>query len=426
MMTESTWRSLRSKANAARSILATLAGWVLLGPLTFVIPRRKDLVLVFGRDGGRFSDNAKHLYARATQRSDLGKRFVFAARSPSLSGDIRSLGGEATVTSSLGFWLYWLRAGTIVFDSTDWLHGFRLAGSRGARLVQLWHGIPLKVVQLARVRDGSRLRAGIVHVMYSWYAAVTGRYLASDWLLSTSVFVTNSAFSNSFRYRRICHAGYPRNDALLNDPDPLTLLGIDNRARSVIRAFRQSSPDGSVVLYAPTFRESLADPFFNGAVDFHGFAELAASRNQLLLVKLHPWMQGHLKSEVPRGVVLVEPESDVYPLLREVDVLVTDYSSIFFDFLLLDRPVVFLAYDLDRYLREERSMYFDYSAMTPGPKARSMIELESAMDEAMSKPDPWAEERTRVRRLVFDESKGRAADRLLDEVFQKVDPNKEN
>ena len=58
------------------------------------------------------------------------------------------------------------------------------------------------------------------------------------------------------------------------------------------------------------------------------------------------------------------------------DLLITDYSSIFFDFLLLDRPIVFFPYDLEQYLSQDRAMYFDYEIMTPGPKCRTYDELE--------------------------------------------------
>jgi CDP-glycerol glycerophosphotransferase len=113
----------------------------------------------------------------------------------------------------------------------------------------------------------------------------------------------------------------------------------------------------------------------------------------------------------------VESSSDAYPLLKDVDLLVTDYSSIFFDFLLLDRPVVFFSYDLRSYLSDDRQMYFDYDSMTPGPKVQTTSALLGAVSEAISGKDEWKQERERVRNLVFAHTDGNSASRLLHELF---------
>ena len=79
---------------------------------------------------------------------------------------------------------------------------------------------------------------------------------------------------------------------------------------------------------------------------------------------------GRVAADLP-NVIHYDPTADVYPALADVDLLVTDYSSIYFDFLLLDRPIVFFANDLDLYLRRERHLLFEYRDMTPGPIART-------------------------------------------------------
>ena len=117
-----------------------------------------------------------------------------------------------------------------------------------------------------------------------------------------------------------------------------------------------------------------------------------------------------------RNTQFVAANSDIYPLLRDVDVLVTDYSSIYFDFLLLDRPVVFFCYDLDSYTRDDRALLFDYQTMTPGPKARTMAELVSALHQVAAGDDPWRAERALVASLVFDHLEAGASKRLRAEL----------
>ena len=92
-------------------------------------------------------------------------------------------------------------------------------------------------------------------------------------------------------------------------------------------------------------------------------------------------------------------------------------SSVFFDYLLLDRPVLFYPYDLATYLAEERPMYFDYDEMTPGPKAFDMEHLVAAMSAVAKGEDEWRDGRAKIRSLVFEHQDGMAAERLLGELF---------
>ena len=87
------------------------------------------------------------------------------------------------------------------------------------------------------------------------------------------------------------------------------------------------------------------------------------------------------------NIRVLDNESDMYPLFANVDLLITDYSSIFFDFLLTDKPVLFYPYDKDAYLTQDRSMYDDYDSVTPGHKAYNFEELYSKLEDFFNKPE---------------------------------------
>jgi CDP-glycerol glycerophosphotransferase len=114
-------------------------------------------------------------------------------------------------------------------------------------------------------------------------------------------------------------------------------------------------------------------------------------------------------------IVEYHPLGDVYPLLPLCDLLITDYSSIFFDFLLLDRPMIFFAYDLDKYLAEDRAMYFEYDSITPGVKCHNYDELESNIDIIMRNgcKDGYSRMRKEVRSLTHDRPDDLAGRRIL-------------
>jgi CDP-glycerol glycerophosphotransferase len=401
----------------ARLFLVACAGWLLAWPLTRVVRRRPNLVAFFGRDGGKFSDNAKHLFAALQDMPSLALDSVFLARDDTLRDRLRALGARAETVGSARAWWAWLRAGTIVVDSIDWIERMRFAGSRGARIVQLWHGIPLKRLQLPLFEERLARMPALLAAALRLQRAVIGRFARTEWFLSTSRAVTEAAFAQSFRYARISHAGYPRNDVLPAPGNRFAELGADVRAAAAVAAFRATHPARKVGLYAPTFRDALVDPFASGKIDLQALSRIATTHDMLLLVKLHPWMHGRLRSGDLPGVLLVAPESDAYPLLRDCDFLVTDYSSIFFDYLLLDRPVVFYPYDLTDYLANERTMYFDYDAMTPGPKATTLAALEQTLAAVAAGRDDDAARRAQVRAVVFDAPAGGAGERLLREVF---------
>jgi CDP-glycerol glycerophosphotransferase (TagB/SpsB family) len=86
---------------------------------------------------------------------------------------------------------------------------------------------------------------------------------------------------------------------------------------------------------------------------------------------------------------------DIYPLLRESAVLITDYSSVYFDYLLLDRPIIFAPFDLQLYTTAERELFYDYDQVTPGPKAKDWPDVLRLLREAMQN-DSWSDERRKV------------------------------
>lgn len=410
-------RKLIAPLAPAFALLSACMGWIFVYPLTLLIPRDPGLALFFGRDGGKFVDNCKHLFTAFQREPVAGVRAVYLVRDHELQATLKKFGAESELVSSLAGWWLRLRAGTFIVDSIDWSKGMGFCASRGSRVVQLWHGVPLKQVQIPLLQSRIQRLPGIIGYLLKMQRAIIGRFARSAWMLSTSPWITDHAFGPSFQFDRISHAGYPRNDALFFPQGLLSDLGTDEQAAREILQFRTDRPSGSVGVYAPTFRDALNDPFASGHIDLQALSDIACRNDVLLLVKLHPWMHGRVAGDPRPGIVFVAAESDLYPLLREVDFLVTDYSSIFFDFLLLDRPVIFFPYDLDHYLRSERPMYFDYSEMTPGPKAFNMNSLAHSMANIGADDIIWRDERKRVRDLVFLHQDGAAAQRLLTELF---------
>ncbi|MBK8233262.1 MAG: CDP-glycerol glycerophosphotransferase family protein [Candidatus Eisenbacteria bacterium] len=113
-------------------------------------------------------------------------------------------------------------------------------------------------------------------------------------------------------------------------------------------------------------------------------------------------------------------DRDVQEVLGEADVLITDYSSCYIDYLLCDRPILFYCHDLDRY-RSERGFYFEYESVTPGPRTASVEELIRHLDAALSGKDEYVASRAQLRERFFKDPDAGSCERVYAAVQAAVE-----
>jgi CDP-glycerol glycerophosphotransferase len=173
------------------------------------------------------------------------------------------------------------------------------------------------------------------------------------------------------------------------------------------------SPKSKIVLYAPTFREhQLNQNQINIPI-----TELSKMKNILFIVRLHPLLQSRINKDIFKGNIIDGSiYSDVQELLVISDILITDYSSIIFDFTVTKRPIIFYAYDLDFYL-QERGFYLDYKKDLPGPivyNQKELIETITNIDEIMKKYNKKYDEFNKKYNKYND---GNATKRLVEKII---------
>ncbi len=140
-----------------------------------------------------------------------------------------------------------------------------------------------------------------------------------------------------------------------------------------------------LVLYAPTFRDSPgADKDILRHIDTAKFNERFGGE-YALLIRLHP--QVHSAEKIA-GAIDVTGYPDIINLLHLADVLVTDYSSVFMDYVLLDKPCVFYPYDYEEYTAG-RELFTNYFENVPGPVARTFDELLDALRSPQADPEKY-------------------------------------
>lgn len=434
MISAATSRRLRAAWRDVRELGLAVLSRVLVTPLTWVVPRDPKQYVVLGRVDGRFMDNGKYFAAWVARNAPPDVQITFVT----MAGEVaRELGPVAasvkrpvadaqghTRQASLEVARYpfpkamWrmLRCGTLVYDAAATAGEGRIGFYTGARRVQLWHGTPLKEIELAQHCRRDALRPKPIVWLLGIHRAIVGRFVHHHLVICTSDFLARGVFAQSFKSDAIVGLGYPRNDVILggDDYDPeLVDNGVDVAARELI--MRHRARGGRTLLYAPTFRDNGSHPTDDGSLDIARISEFAQRHDLLVVLKLHPFLAARMSGLSAPNVLQASPVSDIYPLLRHFDFLLTDYSSIYFDYLLLDRPVVFYPYDMESY-RAGRELLFDYDAMTPGPRATDFEGLLGALEAAVTGPDTHAEARRRVIDLVHDHRDGRSMARLWERL----------
>jgi CDP-glycerol glycerophosphotransferase len=238
----------------------------------------------------------------------------------------------------------------------------------GQVYVQTWHGTPLKRIGFdvasPQFISGTRYLDHLAQDVAKW-----------DLLLSPNPFST-PIMRRAFRYGgEICESGYPRNDVLASGAT----------ARAAVRARLGISDDKLVVLYAPTWRDN--QYYASGRYRFDFRLDLEQAWHELgdrcvILLRGHH----HMADDVPEGtrpgfVLNVTSYPDIGELFLATDVLVTDYSSVMFDFAPTGRPMLFYTYDLEQYRDQLRGFYFNFEAEAPGPLLTTSAEVVAAIGD---------------------------------------------
>jgi CDP-glycerol glycerophosphotransferase len=366
------------------------------------LPADEQLVVFESGMGSQYADSPRYIYEELLRRgSDLRK--VWAYRGKIHANDPRTRTVKRLSPSyfyALGRAKYWV--------NNQSFPSFLERRPDGVYL-QTWHGTPLKRMlhdlDTINGRDRGYLDRA-THAAQQWSV-----------LVSPSPFVTE-IMRSAFRYQgEVSETGYPRNDLFLRpDRDEIS-------AR--VRANLGISAEATVVLYAPTFRDDrVATSGPRGRFTFDLPLDLERLQQTLgdeivLLVRLHVLVRSRIR--IPESCQAVVRDVSTHPEIQELclasDALVTDYSSVMFDYSILQRPMIFFAPDLEHYRDRLRGFYLDYEQEVPGP----VVTTEDALYKALSTVDLVAEEyhdrRQEFRARFCPRDDGHAAERIVDAVF---------
>lgn len=372
--------------------------------LSMLMPRDKKLCVFGAWLGELYADNAKQLFLTANHHPNL--KTVWISKNPDIVAEIREAGRRAYLWNSPAAIWYQLRAKYAIMSNgiSDLQHVY--LGS--ATLIDLWHGVPLKKICYDNKYEKNwdspkqRIRDFLI-----------GIPLRKEYYVATSeAFVP--IYQSAFRRpkKQILCIGQPRCDIFFQNENTASYF-----------------PGKRIILYAPTHRQegSVAMPM-SSLLDLPRLEELLEQSDMYFVVKKHFYHKNEKEdfSAYPHIMDITGQSFDTELLLSETKMLITDYSSIYIDYLLTDRPIFFYCFDYDDYQKNDRELYFPYEEVTPGKKATTFDELFLLLQQALSEdPSPETialrqqqkEERHRMRDFFFcPTGQGPVADLLLDKV----------
>jgi CDP-glycerol glycerophosphotransferase (TagB/SpsB family) len=384
--------------------------------ITFLVPKNQHLWVFGAWDGANYSDNSKYLFEHVC-KTHPELRAVWLTRDKATCHFIRGRGFEAHPIRSVRGVLLRIRSSAIVLSGglLD-VNAFAVSVLPArAKLVQLWHGTPLKKLLF----DDPNLSSTITVLFPNFRVLPFRKRTLSDELYVAASQEVKNKFMTAFRVPadRVAVTGYPRTDSLFGlsteRPPLLDKLADLKNKRFVIG------------LYAPTHRLLGKQSMQLLIDDLERIEPQLAELRVVLLVKLHFWHLDELNSLNAQldHVLFVHDEEiyqDIYPILPETDFLITDYSSIYFDYLLLNKPIIFAPFDIASYTEIDHQLYYHYEDVTPGPKARNWHEVAECIEDILTKSDLYEEERRRVSCVFNAYADGCSSQRVYEAIVTKL------
>lgn len=374
--------------------------------LSYIYPKRKD-VWVFGSWlGSNYSDNPKYLY-EYIYNHEKGIRPIWLTQNKKVFKDLRKKGYKAYMSYSILGYYYSIIASVGVYAVSVWdLNIFTLGRTK---LINLWHGTPLK-----KILYDDKITYKRPHPLASFFFPFIKK---EPHLITASSPIVQKHLASAFQIplSNVCITGYPRNDVFFKNK------ARQNNTSKLIEDYK--SKGLKIGLYMPTHRNegnsSLGQILIENTKQANSFFE---KNNIVLLVKLHFYELQKFKSNPNASNIAFlkneDIDNDIYSIINDSDFLITDYSSVFFDYLLSHKPILFFPFDIDEYLKKDRELYYDYASITPGNKAYNWDELLALISETLGDKSSWKDGRIKINTMFNTFQDGNNSKRVYEQILK--------
>lgn len=377
-----------------------------------------NLIVFESFQGKKFADSPKAIYEEVVRDpAYAGYRFVWIFTDTERRSYLLEQSKRLTLVK-YGSKKYYEVLARAKYRVSNSLNPISVPVRSGQIYLQTWHGTPLKCLGLDMKQGEDSVESNRKKIWKQFRKE--GKqisYLVSQSAYASEKLSSAFGFTEEERREKILEVGYPRNDSLFT----FTEKNVEH-----LRAFYGVPEGKKVILYAPTCRE-------NGYRYGQGYAnEIMLDVDRLqkrfgdkacLMIRTHHMAQVDFDFGAYKGFVIkVTGAEDMNRLFAITDILVTDYSSVMFDFANLCRPMIFYMYDEEQYRRDYHEFYFEPEEL-PGPVVKCQDLLEDALEKALSEPFVAEERYEEFRKRFVPLDDANAAKRVVEAVFEpQVEP----
>lgn len=355
------------------------------------VSKLRDAVLFESFQGKVIGDSSLDIFKElSSRRTDL--EFIWT-----VGPNTKTPEGSRAVLHGSREWLQAIATSKYLVNNTNFPWYFRKV--QGQIYLQTWHGTPLK--RLGRDIENN-------HLTKSYLDTMDREATYWNYLISPSPYCTE-IFPGAFNYSgEIIETGYPRNDRLTKT------TSVERQA--IREKIGIDDPSTIVVMYAPTWRDYNRSATGNWqSVNFMD-ENIELPSGFKMIYRGHTNTHSAHKNSVAGRAIDVTMYPDVTELYLAADVMITDFSSVMFDYTVTGKPILFLAPDLEKY-RAERGFYFDFENTSPGPILTSDREVLQALGR-IDQVSKLHETRYRAWQAKFNGLEdGNSSKRVVDRVW---------
>lgn len=361
-----------------------------LYPLFRLLPMNKRTVILESYWGQSYSCNPRAIYEYMDQ-SGMDYKYVWI-----LNNENIPVNGKAkTVRKKTWKYFFYLATAKYFINNANFPDFY--IKRKGAVEIQTLHGTFLKTMGLdiPGENDTEKKRNNFLRRCGRW-----------DYLLSPSSYMTRLSRHCFDYHKEILECGFPRNDVLKQDDTKETAEAIKRKLGLPL--------DKKVILYAPTWRVKKS---FNFQMDLEQM-QRELGDDHILLLRLHYFVSNSVDTSPFRGFAYnLSAYDDIQDLYLISDLLITDYSSVMFDYANLNRPIFFFTYDLELYRDQLRGFYMDLEEEAPGPLVKTTEELANSIQDIKQYDAFYRTKLDRFRSKYCEFDKGDASERVVKKVF---------
>lgn len=345
-----------------------------------IIPKDKKIWIFGAWQGDKYSDNSRYFYEYLI-KNNLNKNFkvVWITNNKEIINN-SNVETVYLANSFRGIW-YKLRAGVVFY--TNGMYDFgRIDLSKGAYKVALWHGMPLKRIYFAsnkyiKYSKWQKILRKIKNALYS--------NIDRDLTISTSKEMSKN-LKECFRIEdnEIIITGQPRND-LLVCKEKIKIEEILSNVK-----FKYKKKFEKIITYMPTYRENpiLSNGLKENIISLvknNRLKEELKNKNVLLIIKLHYLMELKISDKNENIIFLRDKDIEcTQKLLKITDILITDYSSVFMDFILQkNKNLIFYGFDSEKYFENDTGLFYKYENIFDGI-IKTEVELINKIKELLN------------------------------------------